>query len=119
MRKSDKKIENQLRVMLTEVCEQALKNYSGFVWLTHLVNYSDFPKSLKIICVFDTNASRSLCIKNNDCLEMGHLIQKRLFELNINFKNITNHIVYDTEEDCHKSHQGKWADRFESYMLKK
>ena len=55
MRKSDKKLDNQLRLVLTDVCETALKEVEGFQWLTHVVNYSNFPQSLRVVCVFDTN----------------------------------------------------------------
>ncbi len=34
MRKSDKKIENQIRDVLTDVCEDTLKSYDGFLWVT-------------------------------------------------------------------------------------
>lgn len=59
MRKSDKKIENQIREVLTDVCEDTLKSYEGFLWVTHTVNYSSFPQSLKIICVFETSQDRA------------------------------------------------------------
>lgn len=113
MRKSDKKMENQLRITLTEVCETALKNCHGFMWLTHLVNYSNFPKSLKIICVFDTNDKLSKFTDSNSQHKLGSLIQEKLLEIGINLKNITNHISYDTEEDCEKNNYGKWAERLE------
>ena len=45
MRKSDKKIENQIRDVLTDVCEDTLKGYDGFLWVTHTVNFSSFPQS--------------------------------------------------------------------------
>ena len=45
LRKTDKKIENQLILVLTAVCETALKEIDGFQWLTHLVEYTDFPNS--------------------------------------------------------------------------
>ena len=111
MRKSDKKVENQLRLALTDVCETSLKDFTGFQWLTHLVNYTNFPKSLKVICVFDTNDNLSSFIQSSGCRELSNLIQKTLFEIGINLKNITNHISYDTEENCEKNHNGKWADR--------
>lgn len=76
MRKSDKKVENQLRIALTEVCEAALKNGNGFQWLTHQVNYSNFPKSLQVICVFDINESLARFMKTTSCQELGSLIQK-------------------------------------------
>jgi len=46
MRKTDKKRDNTLRLALTEVCDIALKDIAGFQWLTHCVNYSNFPQSL-------------------------------------------------------------------------
>lgn len=53
MRKKDKKIDNELRLVLIDACEQALKDITGFQWLTHfLVNYDDFPNSLMVACVF-------------------------------------------------------------------
>ena len=111
MRKSDKKVENQLREVLTDVCEAALKDFTGFRWLTHLVNYTDFPKSLRVICVFDTNDNLSSFMDSNNSRELSHLIQKKFFEIGINLKSITNHIAYDTEENCEKNNNGKWADR--------
>ncbi len=102
MRKSDKKIENQLRIVLTDICETTLKNFNGFEWLAHNVNYSHFPNSLKVICVFDTNDNLSRFIKSNSCRELGTLVQKKFFSIGINLKNITHHISYDTEENGHK-----------------
>jgi hypothetical protein len=113
MRKSDKKVENQLIISLTEVCETSLKNYTGFQWLTHLVNYNNFPLSLQIVCVFDTNDNLSNFMQSSECCEFNHLIQTKLFEIDINLKNITNHISYDTEENCKKDNKGKWADRLQ------
>jgi hypothetical protein len=111
MRKSDKKIENQLIITLTDLCDTALKNLTGFEWLTHLVNYNNFPASLKIICVFDTNDNLSNFTNSQSCHELGILIQKKLFEIDVNLTNISKQIAYDTEENCLKSHNGEWADR--------
>jgi len=111
MRKSDKKMENELRVMLTDVCEITLKEFSGFQWLTHRVNYSDFPNSLKIICIFDTNINLNSFMTINGHHEINRLIQKNLFKLNININNMTRHISYDTEENCNKNNNGIWKER--------
>lgn len=112
MRKSDKKIENNLRIALTDVCESALKEFTGFEWLTHLVKYSDFPKSLKIICVFDTNNNLTSFLNSNNRYELEELIVNNLLCAEVRIKNITNHISYDTEEECEKNNNGKWGDRF-------
>jgi hypothetical protein len=111
MRKTDKKIDNQLRIALTEICESALKEFAGFQWLTHLVNYSNFPKSLKVICVFDTNDNLKRFMATGSDQELSSLMQKKLFEMGININNMTKHISYDTQQDCDKSAAGKWADR--------
>ncbi|MCC2603832.1 Fis family transcriptional regulator [Planctobacterium marinum] len=111
MRKSDKKRDNQLRSELTEVCEAVLEDIAGFQWLTHLVNYSDFPNSLKVICVFDTNESLDnyLLSGKNDFIQS--LIHSELQKLNINLKPLRNHILFDTEENCKQQHDGNWAKR--------
>ena len=113
MRKTDKKIDNQLREALTEVCETALKEFSGFQWLTHLVNYSKFPQSLKIICIFDTNDNLDRFMTMNNSEDLTSLMQSKLAEIDIgiNLKSMSNYISYDTEEECAKKHNGKWALR--------
>lgn len=108
MRKTDKKVDNQLRIVLTELCDSALKEFSGFQWLTHLVNYAHFPKSLKVICVFDTNDNLKRFIATESYLELSTIIQKNLFEIGV---NMTHPISYDTQEDCDKKNNGKWAVR--------
>jgi len=111
MRKSDKKVDNQLRVTLTAVCDSALKDFTGFQWLTHLVNYENFPKSLKVVCVFDTNDNLSSFMASNSCHKLSKLIQTKLFGIGVNIKSMVTHIVYDTEENCDMNHNGKWSDR--------
>ena len=111
MRKMDKKIDKQLRIVLTDVCETALKKYVGFQWLTHVVNYSNFPKSLKVVCVFDTNENLNNFMLDNHSQALNILIQKKLFEVDVNINNVVNHISYDTEENCDKNDNGKWAVR--------
>ncbi|MBL4942444.1 MAG: Fis family transcriptional regulator [Colwellia sp.] len=111
MRKTDKKIDNQLRIVLTDVCETALKEINGFQWLTHLVNYSNFPKSLKMVCVFGTNEQLAIFTSNSGKTSFTSLIEVKLDDIGIKFKNVADHILYDTEENCAKDHNGNWADR--------
>jgi hypothetical protein len=118
MRKTDKKKDNQVRLVLTSVCESALKDFVGFQWLTHLVNYTDFPKSLKVVCVFDTNDNLNSFMENNCNHRLNALIQKKFSDIDISVNNIANHISYDTEEDCEKNNNGKWPDRISSRSSK-
>jgi len=111
MRKSDKKIDNQLRLVLTDVCEVALKQVDGFQWLTHSVNYSAFPRSLKVVCVFDTNQNLAVFMSQKSKAELTSLIKAKLSTVDVKVKNVADHIIYDTEQNCETEHQGKWADR--------
>ena len=57
MRRTDKKIDNNVRKALTIACDTALEKVDGFEWLTHTASYDCFPGSLRVTCVFDTNES--------------------------------------------------------------
>lgn len=111
MRKSDKKLDNQIRLALTDVCETALKHIEGFQWLTHIVNYSDFPKSLQVICVFDTNNNLMQYKQSGTNQGLAELIESKCRNLGIKINNIDKHLGYDTEEDCNQQHAGNWALR--------
>jgi hypothetical protein len=111
MRKTDKKIDNVLRLVLTDVCEKALKKIDGFQWLTHLVNYSHFPKSLKVVCIFNTNQNLSNFMSNGSRKDFESLIQIKLAGISANVKNVSDHITYDTEQNCEREHNGNWAER--------
>lgn len=111
MRKIDKKIDNQLRESLTDACESALEKFTGFQWLTHVVSYPDFPKTLKIVCVFDTKDNLKAFLATSSRFEFSTLLLNKLIENSVNIKNIASHISYDTEEDCDKNHDGNWAAR--------
>ncbi|NTS76812.1 Fis family transcriptional regulator [Catenovulum sp. SM1970] len=111
MRKSDKKLDNQLRLALTDVCETALKQLDGFQWLTHLVNYNNFPSSLRIVFIFDSNDHLAQYLQSNDKDYLLSLLQTELQPLNLKLKNIAKHVEYDTEESCESQHQGNWALR--------
>ena len=113
MRKTDKKIDNQLRIALTDVCETALEEFTGFEWLTHLVNYSSFPKSLRIVCVFDTDDNLACFMAANNSHVLSTLMQKKLQGIGVDINDMTKHIHYDTEESCAEKYKGKWADRLD------
>jgi len=99
MRKSDKKIENQIREVLTEVCEDTLKGYDGFLWVTHTVKFSSFPHSLKIVCVFETDQDRENFLMGEDPLHVSATIQKAFDKVGVQLKNVDKHISYDTQKN--------------------
>lgn len=111
MRKSDKKLDNKIRIALTQACEIALKEFDGFEWLTHVVNYENFPKSLKIVCVFETNEQLARFEDNMLKTSFISIIDKQLLGIELVLKNLKKHVVFDTEENCHEKHGGNWAQR--------
>ena len=112
MKKSDKKIENTVRKALTEVCEVALAEVAGFKWLTHFVNYSDFPDSLSVVCVFDTNAELSNALAEHKDDFLRRLIEQALAAANIHITDMRQRLSFDTEENCQNENAGKWQSRF-------
>ncbi|MEJ2762743.1 Fis family transcriptional regulator [Photobacterium sp. MCCC 1A19761] len=113
MRKQDKKTDNQLRAVLTDVCDTALDTCDGFQWLTHVVNYANFPDSLKIVCVFETNAQLANFTDSAAQTQLNALIQSQLSAMGIRLKSIARHVLCDSEEDCERQHQGNWAKRLQ------
>ena len=115
MNKSDKKMENTLREALTEVCEVALEEVAGFKWLTHFANYSDFPDSLSIVCVFDTSIDLSNALGAHKDDFILNIIREELGAVGIHIKHIRQHVSFDTEEACKNDNRGNWKERFISH----
>ena len=113
MRKTDKKIDNAIRAALTEACDEALEKHAGFLWLTHFVNYQDFPDSLSIVCIFDTNKQLSKANLN----ELRAIIKAKLTSIEIKVNSIHQHVIFDTEENCEKENNGNWKERFKQFAL--
>ena len=117
MRKTDKKTENAIRVVLTEVCEFALEYVNGFQWLTHSIgSYKSLPETLTILCVFNTEDDLISAQENSLDQSIMCLISKKLNTLNIPIKDIQQHVRFDTQEACNEYHQGKWQDRFKKVL---
>ena len=108
MKKSDKYIDKVLIQALTEVCEIAKVEYDGFQWLTHFVNYSSFPSSLIVVCIYDTNQQ----LANTNVNGLRVLIKEKLISIDIHIKDLHKQINFDTEEDCYLEHNGNWNIRF-------
>ena len=111
MRKTDKKLDNQLRKKLTDICENKLAVFNGFQWLTHNVNYLNFPDSLEIICVFDTNERLAKFLSSKNKSKVSSSILKSLLELDIKLSDANKHIMYDSEENCSRENNGNWLER--------
>jgi len=97
MKKTDKKIDKKICKALTKACEIAKAEVSGFQWLTHFVNYNQFPESLSIICVFDTKTELEQARQQKKDQLIIDLIKSELEQINIRFKDIKRHVSFDTE----------------------
>ncbi|WP_394130559.1 Fis family transcriptional regulator [Shewanella maritima] len=106
MRKTDKKQDNILRETLTQACHWALDNVDNFQWLTHKVKYTNFPASLVIVCVFDTQTHLNQFIQSSAKQALINQIQSKLSENGIELKNIAKHIQFDSEAACESNHGG-------------
>ncbi|OUR69576.1 hypothetical protein A9Q77_08320 [Marinomonas sp. 42_23_T18] len=127
MKKTDKKLEKVLITALTRVCEQALEEIEGFQWLTHQVNFNDFPRSLRVTCVFETRAqvttlldsplqtfqsqSQDVSQPRSDRLILSDLILDELYHVEIHLNDRRTQIKFDSEEACLAEHGGKWNRR--------
>ena len=111
MRKSDKKLDNELRTLLTKLCENELEGITGFQWLTHSVQFTNVQSSLKIVCVFDTNINLEIFLSSNLESEIESKIHQILTRLNIKVKNAAQQILFDTEKNCARLNKGNWAKR--------
>lgn len=111
MNKTIKKLEKTLEQALTSACEQSKQDVNGFEWLTHTANYANFPGSLVIRCVFDTDQSLAAAkLAEQDAFIVKH-IHNALLKAGILLKIPKRHVVFDTEEACERQHQGNWNKR--------
>lgn len=114
MKKQDKKRDNAIRKALMRVCETLLDSQPGFRWLTHTVNYQQFPQSLSIILVFESDSEMQQCqtlVKN----KISTLISEQLEQEGIALRDAARHLHFDNEEACDTQHQGNWARRLSSH----
>ncbi|WP_439133203.1 Fis family transcriptional regulator [Pseudomaricurvus sp.] len=112
--KTEKKIDNNIRLALTDVCEQVLGRLQGFEWLTHQANYTNFPASLLVTCVFDTEENLQAAITTGEAEQLKKQIQMKLLKIGVKFKALNQQVVFDSEEACELHSEGSWARRLEA-----
>lgn len=110
-------MDNQICQALTIACEKAKEEIDGFQWLTHFVDFNNFPASLSIVCVFDTKAELKQARQDLKDQLLINLIKTELEKIAISFKVISRHIAFDTEEQCAAENNGRWQQRFAQRRL--
>ena len=111
MRKTDKKHDNQIRMVLSQLCEDDLKSLDGFMWLTHNVDFNRFPDSLSVVCVFDTTIKLDAFLKSGQKDKIVALITAKLASKSITLSKPQKQIQFDCEEAWDLQHGGNWAKR--------
>ena len=109
--KTQKKIDSQLCKTLHNCCENYLKKIDGFCWITHQADYANFPASLLISCVFETDAHISALREGDSALAIKQHLQQQLLKTGVRLKDARLQIRWDSEEACKLHHAGNWAQR--------
>lgn len=113
LNKTTQKLDNNVCKALTIACESSLHEVKGFSWLTHRANYTNFPASLVVTCVFETD-DEIIAMKEAALDEqLRQTIQKQLLKVGVVLKNVRQNIHFDSEESCMREHQGRWPDRLQ------
>lgn len=112
--KTQKRIDNNIRLALTEVCENALKDVPNFQWLTHQADFTNFPASLLITCIFDTEAHLEQAQRALHTQQIQQQLQAKLFKIGVKLSSPRNQVRFDTEESCDSENEGDWNSRLAS-----
>jgi len=118
LNKTNQKIDNNICKALTIACESSLHEVPGFVWLTHRANYTNFPASLVITCVFNAKVEIETMKTQQQNMILRNSIQKELLSVGVVMKNIKQQVHFDSEEACLQAHQGEWSERLKLKVVK-
>jgi len=94
MKKTDKKTDNQIRIVLTEVCEFALDSIAGYEWITHTVNYDVFPASLRITCAFVSQQAIDDLKRSQQDLVLKKEITKKLAAVGVKVSDLNKQVKF-------------------------
>lgn len=106
-----KKLDENVIKALTKVCEEAKSHINGFDWLTHTADYSNFPSSLMVTCVFLTEQHLNDAKAAQLDVYLRKLTHKHLLKAGILLKDPRRHVFLDSEEACQNVHNGNWKQR--------
>ena len=118
LNKTTQKIDNNVCKALTLACEIFTAEIDGFTWLTHRANYTNFPASLVVTCIFEIDAEVNAIKENKQDEYFREIIQKQLLKVGVVVKNIKQQVHFDSEEACTKMHDGLWDRRLSLPVVK-
>ena len=97
MKKTHKKIDNQLRQALTSACEEIKDTFEKFSWLTHEVNFDNYPQSLQVHCYFVNYDSMLECTEQRLDNDIGNIIKSHLEKIKIVNFSPSKQVYFDIE----------------------
>lgn len=104
------RIERRLITTLTEACETAKGEIKGFTWLTHIADLNALAETLKIIWVFETLTDRKRA-QIDAKARIFELTTIALNEARIDLIPSDRSVLFDSEEECQRTHAGDWKKR--------
>lgn len=94
MKKTHKKIENNLSKALTKACEGIKDEVEGLNWLTHTVNYDAVERTLMISCYFESADVIDQLLTSKQDNKIRAVIKNALASINITSFNEAKQIIY-------------------------
>ncbi|MBA1202147.1 hypothetical protein G7009_10310 [Pseudomonas capeferrum] len=116
-KRENARIERRLVATLTQACETAKAEITGFDWLTHEVDQEAFERSLQVIWVFDTRASKERALSQGQDARMRELTAAALEDAGVSLPSLDRHLHFDSEEECHLQHGGDWRRRLARFRV--
>lgn len=116
MKKTIKKLDDNVIKALTQACETFKQWNCGFDWLTHTARYNAFPGSLMITCVFELDAEVAQAEDTDTARKMRQVIQANLLKVGVKVKDIRRHVRLDSEESCLRDDDGNWQQRLSRWQ---
>lgn len=111
--------ERRLAATLTEACETAKGEVAGFCWLTHTVDYAAFASSLRVLWVFDTQASQDQALAAGQGPRMVELTALALSAADVQLASVADHVQFDNEQRCARDNAGNWQQRLARKRLQR
>ena len=111
--REQRQLDRELSRTLTRACDVARAEVEGFAWVTHEVQWDDFPASLRVIWIFESNADIASALKAGSDKRLLALSEIALREAEVTVKSIEQHVHLDSEEECLRTDAGNWRARLD------
>lgn len=95
------RIERRLITALTQACETAKGEITGFTWLTHTADLQALEQTLRVIWVFETQADKELAQVQAKA-RIFELTAAALDEAGLDLKLSDRNVHLDSEQKCNR-----------------